>query len=203
MANLSRLRREIPRKLFHLFGLVLVFGYSVIGYFFGKEIALLSLTGLLLVFMQVEYARLEHSMSLPGRLAALVRKHERDRVTGAVWLTAGAIISFAVFEYWIALLAFFFVIFGDTFASLAGIAFGGRWKLYRKKSWAGFLGGLLANLACGYLIMPDRVLVFVPMALTASLVEVFTSKLDDNFTVPLFAGFVGFLMTGVLAVIGV
>lgn len=202
MANLHKLQRELPRKLFHLFGLVLVFGYSVVGYFFGKEIALLSLTGLLLVFMQVEYARLEHDMSLPGRLAALVRKHERDRVTGAVWMTAGCIISFAVYDYWIALLSFFFVIFGDTFASLIGIAFGKR-KLYRKKSWAGFLGGLTANLVCGWLIMPDKPLVFAPMALTASIVEVFTSKLDDNFTVPLFAGFVGFLMTGLLAVIGV
>ncbi len=202
MANLSKLQREIPRKLFHLFGLVLVLWYSVVTYFFGKEIGLISLTGLLLVFMEIEYVRLEHAMTLPGRLASLVRKHERDRVTGAVWLTAGCIISFAVFEYWIAVLSFLFVIFGDTFASLVGIGLGGR-KLYRKKSWAGFLGGLSANLMCGWIIMPDRALVFVPMALTASVVEVFTSKLDDNFTVPLFAGFVGFLMTSLLAVIGV
>ncbi len=202
MANLRKLRREIPRKLFHLFGLILVFGYSVINLFFGKEIALLSLTGLLLVFMEIEYVRLEHAVSLPGRLASLMRKHEKDRVTGAIWLTAGCIISFAVFEYSIAVLSFFFVIFGDTFASLIGIAYGKR-KIYRKKSWAGFLGGLSANLICGWILMPDRPLVYAPMALTASLVEVFTSKLDDNFTVPLFAGFVGFLMTGLLAVIGV
>lgn len=202
MANLRKLRREIPRKLFHLFGLVLVFGYSVIDMFFGKQIALLSLTGLLLVLMEIEYVRLEHAVSLPGRITSLMRKHEKDRVTGAVWLTAGCIISFAVFDYTIAYLSFFFVIFGDTFASLIGIAFGKR-KIYRKKSWAGFLGGLTANLVCGWLIMPEQPFVYVSMALTASTVEVFTSKLDDNFTVPLFAGFVGFLMTTLLAVIGV
>lgn len=202
MANLSKLQRELPRKLFHLFGLVLVLGYTIVDLFFGKRIALLSLTGLLLVLMEIEYVRLEHSLSLPGRLASLMRKHERDRVTGAVWLTAGSIISFAVFDYSIAVLAFFFVIFGDTCASLIGIAFG-KQKLYRKKSWAGFFGGLAANLGCGILLMPTAPFVYVPMALTASLVEVFTSKLDDNFTVPLFAGFVGFLMTSLLAVIGI
>lgn len=202
MAKSTKIQREFFRKLFHLFGLLLVFGYSVINVFFGKQIALISLTGLLLVFMEIEYARLEHSVSLPMGFDLLLRKHERDRVNGAIWLTAACIISFAVFDYNIAFLSFFFVIFGDTFASLVGMKFGKK-KLYRKKSWMGFFGGLSANLICGLFIMPHQPLIYVPMALTASLVEVFTSKLDDNFTVPLFAGFVGFLMASLLSIIGI
>lgn len=177
-------------------------GYTVIGLIFGKQIALLSLTGLLLVLMEIEYVRLEHDVSLPLKFGKILRKHEKDRVTGAIWLTAASIISFSVFEYEIAVLSFFFVIFGDMFASLFGIAFGKK-KLFRSKSWVGFFAGLVANLACGFFLMRGQPLVYIPMALTASFVEVLTSKLDDNFTVPLFAGFVGFVMTAIVDVVGV
>jgi dolichol kinase len=202
MANLSRFHRELFRKLFHLFGLVIVFGYSAVALVFDKQIALLSLTGLLLVLMEIEYVRLEHDIELPLQFGKILRKHERDRVTGAIWLTAASIISFSVFDYGIALLSFFFVIFGDMFASLFGIAFGRR-KIFRGKTWVGFFAGLIVNVLCGFFLMPGEPFVYLPMALTASFVEVLTSKLDDNFTVPLFSGFVGFVMVSALRVIGV
>ena len=202
MLHSAKLQKELLRKLFHLVGLVLVLGYTVILQFFGKEVALISLTALLLVLMEIEYVRLEHDVSLPFQFGRILRKHEKDRVTGAIWLIAACIISFSVFSYQIAVLSFFFVIFGDMFASLFGIAFGKK-KIFRSKSWVGFLAGLSANITCGYFLMPDQPLVYVPMALTASFVEVITSKLDDNFTVPLFAGFAGFLISLLLRVAGI
>jgi len=39
--------------------------------------------------------------------------------------------------------------------------------------------------------LPGLLVVVLPMAVVATVVELFTSKLDDNLTVPLFAGFVG------------
>ena len=190
MANQTRLRREVFRKMFHALGLVIVLGYSFLRVYVGQRGALLALTGLLIALLEVEYVRLEHQFKLPGGVDRLLRSHEKDRVTGTIWLVAACIISFSVFDYPIAFLSFFFVIFGDMFASLVGVRFGTK-KMFRKKSWAGFLAGLTINVLSGVFILPAQPLVYLSMALTASVVELLTSKLDDNFTVPLFAGFVG------------
>ena len=53
------------------------------------------------------------------------------------------------------------------------------------------MAGLLANLVVGILILPDFVLLVMAMAFVATFVELITNKLEDNLTVPLFAGFVG------------
>lgn len=190
MANKTRLHREVFRKMFHALGLVIVLGYSFLRIYIGERGALLALTGLLIALLEVEYVRLEHQFKLPGGVDRLLRSHEKDKVTGTIWLVAACIISFSVFDYPIAFLSFFFVIFGDMFASLVGVKFGTK-KLFRKKSWAGFLAGLSINVLSGAFILPGQPLVYLSMALTASVVELLTSKLDDNFTVPLFAGFVG------------
>lgn len=190
MGNSPKFRREILRKLFHLSGLVIVLGYSFVLFNFGQRAALLTLTALLLTLLEVEHVRLEYALELPGSIMRLLRHHEKDRVTSTIWLVAACIIAFSVFDYPIAFLSFFFVIFGDMFASIIGVRFGKK-KLFRKKSWAGFLAGLTVNVLSGAFIMPEMPIIYLSMAFTASVVELLTSKLDDNFTVPLFAGFVG------------
>lgn len=190
MANKTRLHREVFRKLFHALGLVIILGYSFLMIHVGQRAALLTLTGLLIVLLEIEYVRLEYQLKLPGGVDRLLRSHERDKITGTIWLVSACIISFSVFDYPIAFLSFFFVIFGDMFASLIGMKFGTK-KLFRKKSWAGFLAGLVINVLSGVFILPGQPIVYLSMALTASVVELLTSKLDDNFTVPLFSGFVG------------
>jgi len=67
----------------------------------------------------------------------------------------------------------------------------GRKKIFHKKTLEGFTAGLVMSLLIGFVIMPEEWKIFLPMALTASLVELWTGKLDDNLTVPLAAGFVG------------
>ena len=201
MAHMTRFQREVLRKLFHLMGLLVVFGYSFARMYFGERVALLSLTALLLVLLEIEYVRLEYTLKLPERIARFFRRHEQDRVTGAIWLVVACIISFAVYDFPIAFLSFFFVIFGDMFASLFGMKFGKR-KMFRSKSWVGFGAGLAVNLISGMFLLPDMPLVYVTMAVTASVVELLTSKLDDNFTVPLFSGFVGQLMVYGVQVLG-
>ncbi|MFA7685473.1 MAG: phosphatidate cytidylyltransferase, partial [Candidatus Gracilibacteria bacterium] len=100
------------------------------------------------------------------------------------------IISFATFDYWIAFIAVSMTVFGDLAAALFGKAFGTT-KIYGNKSVIGTLGGFLMNMIVGFLALPHMFIVFAPMAVVASFVEVFTRKMDDNLTVPLFAGFLG------------
>jgi dolichol kinase len=188
------LRKELLRKLVHLMELPVLAGYSIIRHVWSDKAAGLALTALFLILMEVEYVRLEvkPKIKIPNAFNVL-RPHEKDNVTGAIFFVAATIIAFSVFDYPIASLALLLAIFGDLTSALVGIKFG-RHKIFKKKSLEGFLAGLAINLLTGFLIMPDFPAIYVMMALVASTVELLTGKLDDNLTVPLFAGFTGQLI---------
>lgn len=183
---------EFIRKTLHLSGLLVVVGYTLLLNYFSPRMAILILTGVLLVILEIEYIRLEHKpkVKVLDQFAAVFRNHEKNQLTAPVFFLISSIIAFAAFEYWIAVLAIFMTVFGDLFAALVGKTFKGR-KLYKRKTFIGTLAGFMVNLLIGFLILPEFPIVFVPVALSATLVEVFTTKMDDNLTVPLFSGFIG------------
>ncbi|MBI4975143.1 hypothetical protein HZC20_00550, partial [Candidatus Peregrinibacteria bacterium] len=51
---------EILRKVFHLSGLVVLVGYTFLLNYFGARVAILVLTGLLLLLLEIERIRLDH-----------------------------------------------------------------------------------------------------------------------------------------------
>ena len=128
-------------------------------------------------------------LELP-RLFGFLRHHEKTRLSSAVFLVISCIISFSAFDYWVAFMAVSMAVFGDLVAALLGKAFG-ETKFYGTKSVVGTLGGFLMNMIVGLLAVPHLFIVFAPMAITATFVEVFTKKMDDNLTIPLFSGFLG------------
>ena len=197
MAKFSAISWEIIRKAVHLSGLLTVVVYTVVQYYFSERVAILVLTGALLLFLQIEYVRIEHRASLGGRLKEFVdgifRKHEEDAIAGSIFYVISCIICFAAFDYWIAVLAMFMTAFGDIFASIMGRLFG-RTKIYKGKTIVGTFAGFGANLIVGLIVLREYPYLVLLMAFVASLVEMLTNKLDDNLTVPLFAGFVGQMM---------
>ena len=183
------LKKEILRKLFHLMEIPVLFGYSFVRYFWSEKIAIMVLTALFMLLLEVEYVRLEVKPKIPSFLDVL-RPRERNNVTGSIFFVAATIIVFAVFDYGVALLALFLTVFGDLASALIGIKFG-KHKIFRHKTMEGFLAGMGTNLLVGWLLIPAFPAVFITMAIVASMVELLTGKLDDNLTVPLFAGFTG------------
>lgn len=190
MTKKSKLLWEMLRKAVHLTSLLIVVGYTILLNYFSARTTILIMTALLLILLEVEHFRLEHRSSMVSFFDKLFRRKEKDNVSGAVFLVVSCIICFSAFEYWIANLALFMAVFGDMFSALFGRAFG-KTKIFRNKTVVGTLAGLFANLGVGFLILPQYSLVIIPMAFMASFVELITNKLDDNLTVPLFAGFIG------------
>lgn len=195
---MSTLKREIIRKLIHLIEVPIIVGYSVLHFYFSPKIGVLSLTGLLLLLLEIEYFRIDYQTQIGAQITEFfgkfaLRRHERNNVVGAIFFVISTIIAFSVFEYPIALLALLLSVFGDLAAAIMGIAFG-KTKIFRNKSYVGSLSGLIINILIGFILIPMYPQIFLPMALTASVVETLTQKLDDNLTVPLFAGFVGQLI---------
>jgi dolichol kinase len=163
--------------------------YTVTRYFWSEKIAILVLTGLFLLLMEIEYIRLETKIKIPNSVNVF-RAKEKDNIASSIFFVAATIMAFSVFDYSIALTALLLTVFGDLVSALIGIKFG-KIKVFRQKSLEGFLAGLVMNLFIGFLIMPDYPALYITMAFVASTVELLTGKLDDNLTVPLFAGFTG------------
>ncbi len=188
------LRKEILRKLFHLLELPVLLAYSFTRFYWGERVAIMALTGLFLLLMEAEYVRLElkPKFVLPKSLDIL-RPRERDNITGTIFFVAATIIAFSVFDFAIAITALLLTVFGDLFSALIGIKFGKR-KIFKQKTLEGFIAGFITNLAVGFLLLPDYPALYITMAFVASTVELLTGKLDDNLTVPLFAGFTGQLI---------
>lgn len=184
-----KLYKELLRKLVHLLELPVLLVYTLIRYYYGPQLGILVLTALLIILLEIEYVRLEYKWRLPKEIN-IVRKHEKDNLAANIFFIVATIICFAAFDYQIALLALLLTVFGDLMSALVGIKFG-KTKVYKKKSLEGTMAGMSTNLLVGYLLLPEQPEVFIPMAVTASLVELFTGKLDDNLTVPLASGFIG------------
>lgn len=190
-------QKEVVRKMFHLLEVPLLLLYTLLRQWWSEEAAIIVLTACLLVLLEIEYIRLEVKPRLP-KIMNVFRARERNNVTGTFFFLCATIIAFSAFDYEVALLALLMTVFGDLVSALVGMEFGKR-PLFRRKTWEGTLAGFGANLLVGYLVFPTFPLLFAGMALVASAVELFTNKLDDNLTVPLFSGFTGQMIVFLLA----
>ena len=188
---------EIGRKIIHITILIVLAAYFVIqdslvsaGYTvaLAKQVALLFLVALLIVFLVLEYFRLEIGWRMPF-FSQFIRPKEQNRMYGVIYFLSATIISLAVFDYKIALAALLMTTFGDMVAALVGKKYGTT-LIYRNKTWAGFFGELITNLVVGFLIL-DKIYVILGMALVATIVETLVDELDDNLLIPIFSGFVG------------
>ena len=79
--------------------------------------------------------------------------------------------------------------FGDMVAALAGKRWGTT-ILFRNKTLVGFNAELFVNLIVGFAVL-QNIYIIIGMAITATAVETLVDELDDNLLIPLFAGFVG------------
>ena len=188
---------EIGRKIIHITILFVIAAYFLIqdslinaGYaaVLAKQVALLFLVALLILFLVLEYFRLELDWKMPF-FAQFIRPKEQHKMYGVIYFLSATIISLAVFNHKIALAALLMTTFGDMVAALVGKKYGTT-LIYRNKTWAGFLGELITNLAVGFAIL-DSIYVMLGMAFVATIVETLVDELDDNLLIPIFSGFAG------------
>ena len=183
---------EVHRKLFHILILLVVIFYVIAEKNFGKPAALLMIVGLLVLFLILEYFRLELNWNMP-LFSYLIRDKEMNSVCGAVYFILATTICLSVFDFKIALAAILMSTFGDFSAALIGKKYGVN-LLFRDKTTIGGLSELIVNLIIGFIVL-SNIYIIIAMAFTATIVEILASELDDNLMVPLFSGFIGQLVT--------
>lgn len=194
----KKLRKEILRKLFHLYQLPMIIGYIVLRYYFSERIAVFAIVVILVFILEYEFLRLDLNVKVPDPFG-IMRKHEKKNVSGMLFMVLSTIVVFTVFDFRIALTALLITVFGDLVSALVGIRYG-KHKIKTGKTWEGFAAGLVMNLFIAGVFLWEYPLILFAMAIVASVVEFLTYKLDDNLTVPISSAFAGHTVAFILGV---
>lgn len=194
----KKLRREILRKLFHLYQLPMILGYVVLRYYFSERIAVMTIVVVLMVILEYEFLRLHTNFKVPDPFG-IMRPREKKSVSAMLFVALSTIVVFSVYDFKIAITAMLIMVFGDLASALIGIKYG-KHRLKSGKSWEGFAGGLVMNLIVASIFLWEFPLIVLGMAFVGSIVELLTYKLDDNLTVPISSAFAGHTIAFVLGV---
>jgi len=187
---MSKLTFEAKRKAIHLLGITYIGIYWIALKLFSHTIAMLILLSAFITFIGIEYFRINEHRKIPI-IHVFWREKEENSLGGQVYYILGIIIAFAIFDIRIALAVILMTIFGDMAAAMFGIAFGKHWiKKLPNTAWEGVIAEFVVDLAIGYLILGNWMVV-IPMAFMATFVETVFPHIDDNLAIPVFAGFIG------------
>ena len=193
-------KSEILRKLLHLSSSIIPLSY----FFILKDQGLMIMILLFLttISLLIEYFRYNYR----GRLRNIFQKYLLEilrtkeiegQFTGATWMLIGFTFTVFLFEFEIAVLALLFLCIGDSVAAIVGTAFpiGKIWN----KSLLGSFAGIILCAIFGIIInnsLSPNLIIFG--AISAMFVELIPSRINDNFSIPIFSGFTMHILKGVL-----
>jgi len=178
---------EIKRKLLHFSSSWVPLVYSIIPEHVGKAALLLAAA----VFLTLDVLRLKEPRvrNLFYKLfGEMVREHERNTLLGSTSLVISALLTVYCFQKNIAVAALFFLTIGDPTAGLVGRRYG-RTQVFGKT----LEGSLACFIVCVIIAMVVPGIPFtvgVAGAVVATMFELLPIPLDDNFRIPLSAGFI-------------
>ena len=146
------------------------------------------------VFIILDILRIFHKKSdalMTERAKRVYREEERKTFSSMTTFLVALFISVLLFEKNIAIASSVFLIFGDSFGKIFGLAFGKKWIIKHKKSLEGTLAYIGAMLIFGYILYTSLDLslwILIIGCLTAPLVELLSMGVNDNLTVPIISG---------------
>ncbi len=183
---------EILRKLIHISSLVIPLTYFYL--IKDKSLMVTILIILTLISLLIEYVRRHREgyirLFFQKYLQSILRADEvNGQFTGATWMLIGFTFTVIIFDFEVAVLALLFLSVGDAVAALVGSALpiGKIWN----KSILGSLSGFFFCVLFGLFLnnsLPLQIIIFG--AISGMLIELIPSKINDNFSIPIFSGFI-------------
>lgn len=182
------------RSIFHMImGLTGVLMYQFV---LTKTQAVWILGTLAVTFVSLEisrrFSKRWNDFLVDKAFGIIARPFERHRTVGATWYLAALGLITPFFPKPAVLIAVLILGFSDPMASIIGKRFGSK-KLFHDKSYAGtiafFVTGVLVSMLYLGLAMPQvsfalALLLSALIALTGTITELFSSRIDDNFSIP-------------------
>lgn len=196
--------KNLWRNLFHVStGVFAVAMYELV---WGKTGMLILGASVLVTFFALDVLRRvwpETNGLLVGRLFGRIsRPAEAHKLPSATWYMGALLLGVALFSQHAIEVGTLVLAFGDPAAALAGKAWGRR-KLFRDKSVAGSFAFVITAsvFVVAFLLVVGHslytaVIIGVCASVAGAVAELFSHRMDDNFTIPLLAGGAAALLLG-------
>jgi dolichol kinase len=189
----------VKRKLFRMIGFLFPVLYLVSGLLIAPPYDRLPVLVLLTLFIGVmvwleswRFRNPKVNRWLFEHFRGYTKEKERAKISTTTLFLTSALITIVIFPRGVAVAALLFLTVGDPIAEIVGVNYG-RLKIVGGKTLEGTLAGFAACLlAASPLLLLER-LDLSPVALligaaAAAVTELFTLRVDDNFTVPIGSG---------------
>jgi acyl phosphate:glycerol-3-phosphate acyltransferase len=145
-----------------------------------------------IIFILLDIIRFLHKQTnvvLHEKAKALFRKNEFQRFSSMTVFLVAFFITILVFPRAIAITASVFLIFGDTFGKVFGLAFG-KHKILNKtvEGTLAYYGCMMISGYVLYTLLDISPWILILGGLSAPLIELFSMGINDNITVPIISG---------------
>ena len=182
----------LKRGLFHIF---IGLSIAVAAYFLSRRPLLISTGVVTFIWLVFELLRLRYAginSWFFSWFRPLLREEEASRLTGASYMLIGCLITFLVFPRDIAVLAICFLAVGDAAATIVGTYLGTRGVF--GKTVEGNSACFVSCVGIGFILyyadLDIHPLAILLGSAGATIVDAVPLLIDDNLTMPLFAGLV-------------
>jgi glycerol-3-phosphate acyltransferase PlsY len=184
------LSNTLKRGLFHIFGGLII---PIAALFLPKTVLIISLGVVTFIFLTFELVRFRAQginrwfLSL---FQPLLREEEASRLSGTSYILIASLIAFLAFPRDVAVLALSFLALGDAVATMVGKQVG-KSKLLGKTlegDLACFVSCLIIGIIFYYAGLNISLLTILVGSVSAAVAEAVPLPINDNLTIPLFAG---------------
>jgi dolichol kinase len=201
MTEIKEYRYEFKRKAIHLISTIIPVVYFYTSKDFITWIVGIGLLLMILIDILKAYSEIIskiYKFFFQDILRSDEKEFSKNFFTGGTYYAAGIFISLLIFPMEIAINAILVLIWCDTMAALFGIKLG-RIKLYHAKTLVGssafVVMGLIICIIMNYIFPGYGFLAAgIPAAFLTAVFELYNSRLNDNFTIPLFNGIIFILI---------
>lgn len=199
---------HLTRRMFHMGNGILVATLYAVLFSHQQAISLLgTAAGLIYIFEQVRINYPEIQNRIPGFTNFFLRAEEQVKESAMLPYVIAVLLSIITFPKPIAIIAIYTLAIADPLAAVIGIRFGTK-KIVGQKSLEGsaafftvtFLVTLIVLAASSPAPAAPIAVVALMVALTSSVFEMVPIRIDDNLTIPLFTGFIGWGLCALMKV---
>jgi glycerol-3-phosphate acyltransferase PlsY len=164
----------------------------LIFYFIDVQLGLAVIGIVSLCFIALDIFRFIHKRTnilLTEKTRAIFRKGEETRFSSMTIFLISTFIILLFFEIGIAITSLVFLVFGDLFGKIFGLAYG-RHKIFEKtlEGTLAYVGSVIISGFILYTSIDIHFIILLSGGIAAPLIELLPIGVNDNFTVPIISG---------------
>lgn len=164
----------------------------LIFYFIDIQLGLFVIGIVSLCFIGLDIFRFLHKQTnilLTEKIKVIFRKGEEKKFSSMTIFLISTFIILLFFEIEIAVTALVFLVFGDMFGKIFGLAYG-RHKIFEKtlEGTLAYVGSVIISGFILYTTLDLPLIILISGGIAAPLIELLPVGINDNFTVPIISG---------------